>query len=128
MNNTIFCEEMSGLIDFYLKNYKNIVIMGDFNMQTDNLNFRTFYESQELYNLVKSKTCFKSNNGTCIDLILTNKKYSFKNTCTIETGVSDFHRMIYTQLKLTYQKLPPKTVEFRDYRHFKPDEFEQDLM
>ena len=94
-NNTIFCEEMSGLIDFYSKNYKNIVIMGDFNMQTDNLNFRTFYESHELYNLVKSKTCFKSNNGTCIDLILTNQKYSFKNTCTIETGVSDFHMMIY---------------------------------
>ena len=43
MNNTIFCEEMSGLIDFYSKNYKNIVIMGDFNMQTDNLNFRAFY-------------------------------------------------------------------------------------
>ena len=36
--------------------------------------------------------------------------------------------MIYTQLKLTYQKLPPKTVEFRDYRHFRQDEFEQDLM
>ena len=128
MNNTIFCEEMSGLIDFYSQNYRNIVIMGDFNMQTDNSNFRTFYEGHELYNLVKSKTCFKSNNGTCIDLILTNKKYFFKNTCTIETGASDFHRMIYTQLKLTYQKLPPKTVEFRDYRHFKQDEFEQDLM
>ena len=55
MNNTIFCEEMSGLIDFYSQNYKNIVIMGDFNMQTDNSNFRTFYESHELYNLVKVK-------------------------------------------------------------------------
>ena len=128
INNTIFCEEMSGLVDFYSQNYKNIVIMGDFNMQTDSSNFRTFYESHELYNLVKSKTCFKSNNGTCIDLILTNQKYSFKNTCTIETGVSDFHRMIYTQLKLMYQKLPLKTIEFRDYRHFKQDEFEQDLM
>ena len=48
--------------------------MGDFNMQTDNLNFRTFYESHELCNLVKSKPCFKSNNDTCIDLILTNQK------------------------------------------------------
>ena len=102
--------------------------MGDFNMQTDNSNFRTFFESHELYNQVKSKKCFKSNSGTCIDLILTDEKYSFKSTCAIETAVSDFHRMIYTQLKLTYQKLSPKTVEFRDYRHSKQDEFEQELM
>ena len=65
--------------------------MGDFNnMQTDNSNFRTFYESHEFYNLVKSKTGFESNNDTCIDLILTNQKYSFKNICSIETGVSGF--------------------------------------
>ena len=35
----------------------------------------------------------------CIDLILTNQKYSLKNICAIETGVSDFlYRMVYTQL------------------------------
>ena len=49
----LVCEEMSSFVDFYSQNYKNIVIMGDFNMQTDNSNFRTFYESHELYNLVK---------------------------------------------------------------------------
>ena len=54
--------------------------------------------------------------------------YYFRNSCAIETGVSDFHRMIYTQIKLTYHKLPLKTVEFRDYKHFKQHEFEQDLM
>ena len=47
MNNILFCEEMSGLVDFYSQNYKYIVIMGDFNMQTDNSNFRTFYEREK---------------------------------------------------------------------------------
>ena len=58
MNNILFCEEMLGLIDFYSQSNRNIVIMGDFNMQTDNSNFRTFYGSHELYYLVKNKTCF----------------------------------------------------------------------
>ena len=52
MNNILFCE-MSGLIDFYSQNYKKIVIMGDFNMQTNNSNFHTIYESHELFNLAK---------------------------------------------------------------------------
>ena len=35
---------------------------------------------------------------------------------------------ILSYQKLTYQKLPAKSVEFRNYKHFKQDEFEQDLM
>ena len=81
--------------------------MGDFNMRVTDNNFQAFYESHDLYNLIKRKTCFKSIEGTCIDLISTNQKYSFKNSCTIETGVSDFHRMVLTQFKITFQKLPP---------------------
>ena len=46
----------------------------------------------------------------------------------METGISDFHRMILTQLKLTYEKLPPKTIKFRDYQLFSKDKFERDLV
>ena len=45
---------------------------------------------------------------------------------TFDTGVSDFHRMIFTQLKLTFQKLPPKTIFFRDYENFNKDNFDKD--
>ena len=41
----------------------------------------------------------------------------------VETGISDFHRMI-----LTFEKLPPKTITFRDYKHFSKDKFEGDLV
>ena len=88
--------------------YKNIVLMRDINMRPTDSNFQAFCENHDLNNLIKEKTCFKSIEGTCIDLILTNQKYSFKNTCTIDTGVSDFHRMVLTQFKITFQKLPPK--------------------
>ena len=36
--------------------------------------------------------------------------------------------MILTQLKLAFEKLPPKTITFRDYKHFNKDKFERDLV
>ena len=108
LNRTIFYDEMSKVIDFYSRTYKNIILMGHFNTRPGDKNFRASYEGHDLFNLIKDKTCFKSGSGTCIDLIFTNRKFCFKNTCAIDIGGSDFHIMIFTQLKLTFQKLPPK--------------------
>ena len=56
-------------------------------------------------------TCFKSpDNPKTIDLILTNKKRSFMGSSTVETGLSDFHAMIFTVLKGGFVKKGPKTV------------------
>ena len=46
-------------------------------------------QERELYNLIKSPTCFKSTRGRCIDLLLTNSKYSFEKSHSFETGFSD---------------------------------------
>ena len=119
---SLFYEQMSGVIDYYSQSYKNIVLMGDFNTQPSDKHFQAFYQ------LIKNKACFKSLSGTCIDLLFTNKKRSFKNTCAIDTGVSDFHRTVFTQLKLTFQKLPPKTIFYRDYKHFVKEDFENYLI
>ena len=34
--------------------------MGDFNTRADDKNFRAFYEGHDLFDLIKDKTCFKS--------------------------------------------------------------------
>ena len=96
LDRTIFYDEMSKVIYFYSRTYTNIILMGDFHTQPDDKNFRAFYEGHDLFDLIKDKSCFKSASGTCIDLIFTSRKFGFKNTCTIDTGVSDFHRMIFT--------------------------------
>ena len=44
-------------------------------------------------------TCYQSNDPTCIDFILTNKKNLFKLSDTFETGLSDDHKLISTVLK-----------------------------
>ena len=86
-----------------------------------------FLKDHSLYNLINTPTCFKSKAGTCIDLILTNKRHSFKLTNTIETGLSDFHKMIATTCKQTFYKLPPKTIIYRDYKRFNEESFIQEF-
>ena len=53
-------------------------------------------------------TCYQSNDFTCIDLILTNKKNLFKLSDTFETGLSDHHKLISAILKSGGFKGKPK--------------------
>ena len=56
---------------------------------------KKFEEIYKLRNLIKEPTYFKNpENPTSIDLTLTNKPLSFKNTYVIETELSDFHKKI----------------------------------
>ena len=57
----------------------------------------SFMQSFNLFNLIKTNTCFKGRGG-CIDLILTSRKYCFKHSSTFETGLND-HSMLKTCFK-----------------------------
>ena len=70
-------------------------MLGDFNSCLEDSPMKTFEEIYKLRNLIKEPTYFKNpENLTSIDLILTNKPLSFKNTYVIETELSDFHKKI----------------------------------
>ena len=60
--------------------------------------------------------------------MLTNSNRSFQNSCTIETGLSDFHKMIVTALKIYFQKREAKVINYRDYRNFSNEEFRQQVL
>ena len=63
-----------------------------------------FCESYRFKSLIKDPNCFKNpENPSCIDMILKNISYSFQNSCVIETGLSDFHRMIVSVMKLLFK-------------------------
>ena len=57
------------------------------------MRMKEFMNLYNLINLIKTTTCFKRT-GSCIDLLLTNQKYSFKNANTFGTGRSDHHLLI----------------------------------
>jgi len=125
-NIAYFLENVYESILFYSK-YENIIIMGDFNLEPDNPELAYFMESNSLYNHMKSKTCWKSSAGTCIDLILSNRKYSLMHTSTVETGLSDYHSLIYTMLKSKFDKSPSTVINYRDWKNFNDINFQHDL-
>ena len=93
-------------------------------MQVTDPKLASFMEAHNLYSLIKEPTCFKSlSNPSCIDLILTNRKYCFQNNKTFCTGYSDFHKMTYTMMKLSYVKMPPKKMEYRFYKNLNEENF-----
>ena len=67
-------------------------------------------------------------NPTCIDLILTNHPLSFQNSCVLETGLSDLHKMTITIMKASFQRLQPRIINYRDYRRFQNDVFRAELL
>ena len=74
-------------------------------------------------------TCFKNpDNPTCIGLILTNKHRLFQNTSVIETGLSDFHRLTITVMRVNFQKQIPKVLNYRNYKLFNNELFRNDLL
>ena len=75
-------------------------------------------EANGFINLIKSNTCFKGK-GSCIDVILTNRKCSFKHGNSLEIGTSDHHHhLIYTMLQNTFFKVQPKLVRYGSYKTF----------
>ena len=80
-----------------------------------------------LHCLYTDKTCFKTDRGTCIDLMLTNCKHSFKFSSAIETGLSDHHLMVYTMLKSRFEKIPPREFSYRCYKQFSEKDFIEEL-
>ena len=80
-------------LDVYLKNYDNILILGDLNSEFEEPCLNNFCKVNNLISLNKKPTCLKnSENPSCIDLFLTNRQKSFQNTDTIETGISYISR------------------------------------
>ena len=100
--------------------------MGDFNAALDNAVLKDFFNLYNLTNLINKATCYKNpNNPSCIDLLLTNFLKYFQNSSVIETGLSDFHKMVVTVMKTNFRKLEPKIINYRNYRYFSNDRFRE---
>ena len=60
--------------------------------------------------------------------MLTNKPRSFKDSCVIETSLSDLHRTTVTVMKTSFEKLQPSVLNYRDYKYFENGRFRADLL
>ena len=114
------------MIDFFTNKYENYLIIGDLNIELSDHSLKAFLNSNNLYNLIKGNTCFKDK-GSCINLFLTNRKYTVKFSGSYETGISDHLHMICTMLKSCCSNAEPKLLNCRDFNHFSQEAFKVGL-
>ena len=98
-------KEIGKDLDVLTSKHDNIILMGDFNAEPAGTVVSDFCEIYNVKNIIRKKTFFKNpNNPSCIDLIITNRPNSFPNSMVIEKGLSDFHKMCITFMKMYYSK------------------------
>ena len=79
----------------------------------------TFCQVHNFTNLLDKAKCYKNPiNLSCVDLIIMNKSRSFENSCTFETGLSDFQKMVLTVLKSSFSKKKPSVLNYNNYKFF----------
>ena len=78
--------ELSQSTDLYLTKYDQLLFLGDFNVG------------------VEGSSVKNPEKPSCVDLVLTNCPRSFQKPCAIETGLSDFYKLVVTVMKTTYKK------------------------
>ena len=114
-----FLNEFSGILETYLSKYEHFIFLGDWNSEMIEPKMKEFCEIYNLKNLIKEPTCYKNPlHPSSIDIILTNKIRSFQNSQTIETGLSDHHKMTVTVLRMFFKKHPPICLKYRDYKNY----------
>ena len=75
-----FLGSSTNMIDFFSSSCDNFIVMGDFNSKPTDSIMRGFMEANGFVNL-------------------TNRKYSFKHSNSIETGISDHDQMVECSFK-----------------------------
>ena len=118
---------MTNLLEFYSTRNEKVIVLGDFNIEAENKVMEGFLQEHTFYNMMKQNTCFKSDGGLCIDLLITNSKFSFMKTNSFETGLSDHHHIIYTILKIKFEKFEPKKLIYRNFKQFNSEQFKLDI-
>ena len=111
-----FLQDLGSNLDALIGQYDNLIIIGDFNAECNESSMENFCETYDLFNLIMEPTCYKD--PSSIDVILTNRKSYFQNSCTLDTSLSDFHEMIITVMKMRYKKLEPNIISYGNYKNF----------
>ena len=116
-----------------LAKYDNILLAGDLNideLKTGSDSSNHLSDAKDVFNLTKlvnKPTCFKSQDGSLIDLLLRNRPRSFLKFQNFEIGLNDCHKLVNSILRTSSKKLARKIITYRDQKCFNQDKFLRDL-
>ena len=109
-------EPEKGISSWTIGQYENFILMGDISVEPNDTSMKNFCQIYGCKNIVRDKTCFKSPiNSTRIDLMITNRPKSFQESEVIETGLSDFHKMSLTVMKVFYNNRKSFNRKYKDF-------------
>ncbi len=123
-------EELVKAMDNISIFYDRYMVLGDFNENLDKKPVNQLMDIMDTVgasNIIQGPTCFKSPSGTLIDLVITPNKRSIKSHCHFDTGLIDFHHLIYVVLKSYTPRLLPCGVTCMAYKGFIPENYISDL-
>ena len=121
--------DIGKVLDSFIGNYDNLLIVGDLSSEITESSIHDFCNSHNLHNLCHKSTCYKNpQKPSCIDLFLTNSPKSFQNTQAMETGLSDFHKLVATISKMYLPNNQPKVITYRDYKNYDNNCFSEELL
>ena len=104
---------MGPILD-HISKFENLLLPDDFNSEMSEKVMIEFCNTYNFKNLTKDPTCFKNvHNPSTIDLIPTDKPRSYLNNITIESGLSDHHK-----LTITFSKSHTETIRILTYTYF----------
>ena len=110
-------------LDIYSKFHDEYMIAGDYNAEESEPCLSQFLFEMNTEN-VKEPTCFKSrSNPNSTDLLIFKRRRQYR----VRTGLSDFHKMVVSVLKYTFQGSGPKELVYRDYKNFDTVIFKREL-
>ena len=122
------CELLYQLHDSLPPNTDLSLSFGDLNCNfMFKCNLSTACEILDLTNLIKGPTCFKSREGTLLDVFLTNKPRSFVDSFNVDLGISDFHNFVGVATRMHAPVVQKNKITYRSMKHFSPEVFKQEV-
>ena len=102
-SNRTHLECLNKSLALHLLKYEHFLVLRDFNVCVEYSSMSVICDTYNLKSLIREPTCYKNpENPSCIDLILTNGPCNFQNSCVFETGLSDFHKIAVTVMKMHF--------------------------
>ena len=114
----------------------DLLLLGDINVnilphskgsiKKDKQQLLNFSRTLDLSQLIKEPTRVTEKSRTLIDLVLVNNEHRTVDSGVIPVSLSH-HYLIYSVLKASVTKAPPRTIEYRSYKYFDTNSFKKDL-
>ena len=128
----VCCDYIDVLLDVSRSHPPSVIyVLGDLNINalsdSDFKCLKDVMDIHDLHNVIDSPTCFKSENKSLLDVILTSNKRRVAHTLNVNTGISDFHNLIAFSTKIQIPKTGNKYIQYRSYKKFDEALFKHDI-